>query len=145
MRGFRTGSTFAALVVALLLPGVAHASLLSDFQARLAQTIWAAQQTEAILRSLPQSSATVSTPEGLSSYAALLSENVAALNATASVRLTTDEQRRALAEGLQAVNSILHDQTAMAGNRGLTAVVSSLQSLEESCRTTQAQLSTPKR
>ena len=137
-------STLAAVSLALLLARPASASLLSDFQARLAQTVWAAQQTESILRTLPQSSTSVSTPEGLSSYAALLSENIAGLNALAAARLASDEQRRVLAGGLQAIASMLHDQTALATNRGLFSLVSNLSSLEEACRTSLAQLAAQK-
>ncbi len=144
MRHSRRVRIFSAAVLAAFVCGSATASLLSDFQARLAQTFWSAHQTEAILRTLPQSTAAVSTPDGLSSYAALLSENIASLNTGATVRLATDEQRRVLAEGLQALASMLHDQTALATNRGLTALVSTLQSLEESCRTTIAQLGAQK-
>ncbi|MCA1580278.1 MAG: hypothetical protein LC796_02585 [Acidobacteria bacterium] len=133
-------STRLALTMTLLLPLPLTASIVSDFQARFAQTIWAAQQTEAILRALPQSASAVSTPEGLSSYAALLAENTAALNALATVGISTDEQRRALARGLQAVASALHDQSALAANRGLSGLVSNLSSLEESCRSTLAQM-----
>ncbi|MDQ2871043.1 MAG: hypothetical protein M3S32_09890 [Acidobacteriota bacterium] len=142
MRRLSRPPTLAALAMALLLPVPLTASILSDFQARFAQTMWAAQQTEAILRTLPHSAGAVSTPEGLSSYAALLAENVAALNALVTVRTVTDEQRRALADGLQAVSSTLHDQGALAANRGLSGLVSNLSSLEESCRSTLAQLGT---
>ncbi len=146
MRRFSRASTLLALTTTfILLPGPLTASIVSDFQARFAQTIWAAQQTEAILRTLPHSAAAVSTPEGLSSYAALLAENTAALNAVATVRASTDEQRRALADGLQAVASALHDQTALAANRGLSGLVSNLSSLEESCRSTLAQLTAGRR
>ncbi|MEP6767172.1 MAG: hypothetical protein ABJC61_00785 [Acidobacteriota bacterium] len=142
MRRLSRPSTLAALAMTLLMPVSLTASILSDFQARFAQTIWAAQRTEAIVRSLPHSASAVSTPEGLSSYAALLAENTAALNALASVRTSTDEQRRVIADGLQTIASALHDQSALAANRGLSGLVSHLTLLEESCRSTMAQMGT---
>ncbi len=138
-------STLAAMVAILLVTRSASASLPADFQARLGQTVWAAQRTESMIRALPQSSTSVSTPDGLTSYAALLAENINGLNALATVRLSTDEQRRVFAEGLQGIISMLHDQTALATNRGLTSIVSHLSSLEEACRTSLAQLSLQKR
>ena len=129
----------------LLLSAPAGASLLSDFQARLAQTFWAAQQTEVILRTLPPSAMPASTPDGLASYAALLSENAAALNTAANARGSTDEQRRVMADGLQTVATALQDQMSLAGNRGLLGLVSTLSSLREGCRSAIAQLSAGKR
>jgi hypothetical protein len=134
-------------VVSILGARAAGASTAADFQARLAQTIWAAQQTEAILRSLPQTSSPVSTPDGLASYVALLGENVAALNSLAASRPLTDADRKAFADGLRAVSASLQDQAALAGNRGLVGTVSSLSSFVETCRSSVAQLSasTPKK
>lgn len=136
--GFASGWTTAAVL--LLASETLRASPVSDFQARFAQTVWSAQQTEAILRTLPQSATSVSTPEGLASYLALLSENVAALTGAAS-RAATDEQRKAVAEGIGAVATALHDQSALAGNRGLLGAVATLADLEESCRAAVSQLS----
>jgi hypothetical protein len=141
----RRASIPAVGAVWLLLSASAGASLLSDFQARLAQTVWAAQQTEVILRTLPPSATPASTPDGLASYAALLAENTAALNAAATARGSTDEQRRVMADGLQAVSTALQDQMALAGNRGLLGLVSTLSSLREGCRSTIAQLSAVRR
>ncbi|MEP6800859.1 MAG: hypothetical protein ABJC07_02900 [Acidobacteriota bacterium] len=145
MRASLRVSTLAAAAVVLLGARSASASLPSDFQARLAQTVWAAQRTESMIRALPQSSTPVSPPDGLSSYGALLAENVTGLTALATVRLSTDEQRRVFAEGLQSIISMLHDQTALATNRGLSSFVSHLSSLEESCRTSLAQIASQKR
>ena len=141
----RRASIPAVGAVWLLLSASAGASLLSDFQARLAQTVWAAQQTEVILRTLPPSAMPASTPDGLASYAALLAENAAALNAAVTTRGSTDEQRRVMADGLQAVSTALQDQMALAGNRGLLGLVSTLSSLREGCRSTIAQLSAVRR
>lgn len=139
MRRTRHASLWSALAMALLADGALRASPVSDFQARFAQTVWSAQQTEAILRTLPQSAMSVSTPEGLASYLALLSENVAALTGAAS-RAATDEQRKAVAEGIGVVATALHDQSALAGNRGLLGAVATLADLEESCRGAVSQL-----
>lgn len=142
MRRFRTVPLpFALLLLLALPPSAARASAASDFQARLAQTVWCTQQTEAILRTLPQASIPVSAPDGLASYAALLSENVAALNALASFREATDEQRKAMGDGLHWLAGALHDQSTLAANRGLTAALSMLSTLEEGCRSTVVQLS----
>ncbi len=139
----RTGfaSAWPAATVLLLTAGTLRASAVSDFQARLAQTIWSAQQTESILRTLPQSATAVSTPEGLASYLALLSENVAALGAAGTARASTDEQRKAAASGLGMVATALHDQTALAGHRGLLGAAAILSELEENCRGAVTQLS----
>ena len=141
----RRASIPAVGAIWLLLSTSVGASLLSDFQARLAQTFWAAQQTEVILRTLPPSAMPASTPDGLASYAALLAENAAALNAAVTARGSTDEQRRVMAEGLQAVATALQDQMALAGNRGLLGFVSTLSSLREGCRGAIAQLSSGRR
>ena len=140
----RRVTVFLAPVLSMLIARSAEASPVADFQARFAQTIWAAQQTEAILRSLPQSSSPVSTPDGLGSYVVLLGENVAALNALAAVRPLTDADRKAFADGLRAVSASLQDQAALAGNRGLLGAVSSLTSFLESCRSSVAQLAAAK-
>lgn len=136
----RRAALFTALVASLLFARAAGASPVADFQARFAQTIWATQQTEVILRSLPQTSSPVSTPDGLASYVSLLGENVAALNALAASRPLTDADRKAFADGLRVVSASLQDQAALAGNRGLTGSVSSFSSFLETCRTSIAQL-----
>lgn len=118
----------------------AAASPLSDFQARLAQTVWAIQQTEAVLRTLPQTTASVSVPDGLASYAALVSENVAALTGAATVRDLSDADRKAMADGLNAIAVLLRDQSALAGNRGLSAGLG-FAPAEQACRAAVAQLS----
>ena len=137
----RLAALFPALLASILCARAAGASPVADFQARFAQTIWAAQQTEAILRSLPQTSSPVSTPDGLASYVALLGENVAALTGLAASRPLTDADRKAFADGLRVVSASLQDQAALAGNRGLTGSVSSFSSFLESCRSSIAQLS----
>ena len=140
----RTAVLLAGLAF-VLLARTGQCSVVADFQARFAQTIWAAQQTEAILRSLPQTSLPVSTPDGLSSYLVLLGENVAALNSLAAARPLTDADRKAFADGLRAAAGSLQDQAALAGNRGLLAAVSTLASYAESCRGSVAQLSSTQR
>ena len=143
MRGARRAAVFLA-VASLLSPPGAGASTVADFQARFAQTIWAAQQSEAILRTLPQTSTPVSTPDGLGAYVLLLGENVSALNSLAAARPLTDADRKAFADGLRGVSASLQDQAALAGNRGLIGVVSSFASFAESCRSSVAQLSATK-
>lgn len=132
---FRTYGGRLGASAFLLLFGISPlcSASISDFQARLAQTIWCVAQTEAIVRSLPESSTPVPVPEGLGSYLVLVSENVNALTASASMR-ATDEQRRILAEGLKATARNLRDQVSLANNRGLTAAASVLSQLESSCR-----------
>jgi hypothetical protein len=145
MRGVRRTSIFLAGLASLWLARGAQASVVADFQARFAQTVWGVQQTEAILRSLPQTSTSVSTPDGLSSYVVLLGENVTALNAFAAARPLTDADRKAFADGFRAVAALLQDQAALAGNRGLLGTVSTLSSYAESCRGSVAQLSSTRR
>jgi len=139
----RRAAVFLSLA-SLLFARSAGASPVADFQARFAQTVWAAQQSETILRSLPQTSTPVSTPDGLAAYVVLLGENVSALNALAAARPLTDADRKAFADGLRAVSVSLQDQAALAGNRGLIGVVSSFSSFAESCRSSVAQLSSAK-
>jgi hypothetical protein len=127
-------------LLTLLLVPAASASTLADFQARFAQTVWSIQQSEAILRTLPQSSASVSVPDGLASYAYLVSENVAALASAATARDLSDADRKAMADGLNAVAVLLRDQAALAGNRGLAAGVG-FASAEQACRSAVSQLS----
>ena len=103
----------------VLLARPAAATPVSDFQARLAQTVWSIQQTEAILRTVPQTSATISVPDGLASYASLLSENVTALTGAAT---------------------FLRDLASLAANRGLSGALS-LGTAEQSCRSAVVQLS----
>lgn len=145
MRRARRASIPVVGTIWLFLSAPAGASLLSDFQARLAQTVWTAQQTEVILRTLPPSAMPASTPEGLASYAALLAENTAALNAAVNARGSTDDQRRVMADGLTTVATALQDQMALAANRGLLGLVSTLSSLREGCRSAIAQLSSGRR
>ena len=145
MRSVRRTAVFLAGLAFLFAASTAQASVVADFQARFAQTIWAAQQSEAILRSLPQTSLPVSTPDGLSSYVILLGENVAALNSLAAARPLTDADRKAFADGLRVVAVSLQDQAALAGNRGLLTTVSNLSSLAESCRSSVTQLSSAHR
>ncbi|MEO8431699.1 MAG: hypothetical protein ABI592_09345 [Acidobacteriota bacterium] len=141
MRRPRFFRLWSSLAMALALAADAlPASAISDFQARMAQTVWSAQQTEAILRTLPQSTRSVSTPEGLASYFALLNENVAALTGSATARGATDEQRKSVADGLGMLATALHDQAALAGNRGLFGAVATLNELEETCRAAVSQL-----
>ncbi len=128
------------LALAFLNSRGAEASLISDFQARLAQTTWVLSQTEALVRSQPHSAVPVSSPEALASYLTLLSENVTALAATAANR-GSDEQRKVMAEGLKAIATSLKDQASLSGSRGLTATASALGVLETSCRNALAQLS----
>jgi len=75
----------------------------------------------------------VPVPEALGSYLTLLSENVSALASAASARVT-DEQRKAMAEGLKGVATQLKDFTELANNRGLTPAASAFSVLETSCR-----------
>lgn len=129
----------SALAV-MLLARPAAATPVSDFQARLAQTLWSLQQTEAILRTVPQTSATVSVPDGLASYASLLSENVTALTGAATVRELSDADRKVMADGLSAVATFLRDLASLAANRGLSGALS-LGTAEQSCRSAVIQLS----
>ena len=128
-----------ALAVTLLARPAA-ATPVSDFQARLAQTVWSAQQTEAILRTVPQTSASVSVPDGLASYAGLLSENVAALTGFATARELSDADRKTMGDGLSAIASLLRDLASLAANRGLSGALS-LGTAEQSCRSAVVQLS----
>src|SRR5215813_13266388 len=109
------------------------ASTISDFQARLAQLLWCLGQAEAILRSQPESSVSVPTPEALDSYLILASENTAPLTGFASARVS-DEQRRIIAEGLRTAARTIRDEVSLANNRGLTGAAATLSALESSCR-----------
>src|SRR5262249_182873 len=109
------------------------ASPISDFQARLAQTLWCLGQAEAILRSQPESSVPVPTPEALASYLTLASENIAALGDFASARVT-DEQRRIIAEGVRGTARAFRAELSLANNRGLAGASATLSALESSCR-----------
>lgn len=117
----------------------ALASVMSDFQARLAQTAWSLQTVEGILRAQPLSQVAVSTPDALASHLTLLSENVSALVAASSSR-ATDEQRRTMAEGLKGMATQMKDLSALGMHRGLTVPASTLLSLESSCRAAIASL-----
>ena len=130
------GLSLAVLTTA----AAASASPLSDFQARFAQTLWCIQQTEAVLRTLPQSSTlAVSLPDGLASFSGLVSENVASLAGATTGRELSDADRKAMADGLNAIAVLLRDQQALAGNRGLAPALS-FASAEQSCRAAVAQL-----
>ncbi len=143
MRKLRSlpGRFFTLLPALVLLcdPPALRASPTSDFQARLAQANWCLHQTEAILRAQPLSAVPVPTPDALASYLTLLSENVAALSAAAAAARVTDEQRKIMAEGLKSMAAGLQDGSSLAGNRGLTAIASSLAGLETSCRSAMSQ------
>lgn len=132
----------AILSGALFLCAVAEAgraSVMSDFQARLAQAAWSLQAVEGILRAQPLSPVAVPTPDALASHLTLLSENVSALAAASSVR-ATDEQRKTMAEGLKATATQLKDLGALAVHRGLTQASTTAASLESSCRAAIASL-----
>jgi len=132
-----------AILCGVLLLGTAAeaalASVMSDFQARLAQTAWSLQTVEGILRAQPLSQVAVPTPDALASQLTLLSENVSALAAASSSR-ATDEQRKTMAEGLKGMATHLKDLSALAMHRGLTVTASTLLSLESSCRAAIASL-----
>ncbi len=123
----------AAVLLFCAIRAPLSASPMSDFSARLAQTIWSLQQVEAILRSQPTSSVAVPTPDALASYLDLASQNVTALCELATQRVT-DEQRRAMGDGLKSVTTLLKDQGSLAVNRGLPAVSGELGSLEAASR-----------
>ena len=123
----------AVLALGCLCPAFLVASPASDFAVRLAQTVWSLQQVEALVRTMPQSTAQTATPETIASYLALASENVHALTALATEKLT-NEQRRVLAEGFKSVASLLRDESALAANRGLGSVGAGLSALETTCR-----------
>jgi hypothetical protein len=136
----RAIATLATALSTLLLASPLSATALSDFQARLAQTVWSVQQSEAILRTLPPSSVSVSVPDGLASYASLVTENVTALTSNATVRDLSDADRKAMADGLNAVAVLLRDQSALAANRGLATGLG-FAPAEQACRAAVAQLS----
>jgi hypothetical protein len=128
-----------AALPAFFLVSPAEASTLSDFQARLAQTVWSIQQAEAILRTLAPSAVPVGVPDGLASYATLVSENVAALAGSATVRDLSDADRKAMSDGLSAVAVLLKDQASLAANRGLATALG-FGPAEQACRSAILQL-----
>ncbi len=130
-----------SLVVSiLLLPQSAVAATpIADFEARLAQTHWNLQAVEGLVRSVEVDSETQPTPDALSAYLALLSENVASLTSLAVVKMTT-EQKSVVAASLKSTSGRLKDLSLLAGSRGLAEAVSSLQHLESSCLATKRRL-----
>lgn len=122
-----------AVVLLSMAPFSASASSVSDFQARLAQTLWNVHAVEGLVKAQPASSRAVSTPEAIDSFLQLLGENVAGLTATAAARVT-DEQRRMFAEGIRSAATQLRDLAALSSHRGLTAAASEISRLEASCR-----------
>lgn len=130
-------STLGPIVALLVfMPSAsALASTLTDFQARLALTALCLGQSEAQLRAQPLSSVTATVPEALASWLALVSENVSGLARTASAGAATDDQKKVMADGLNAVALTLHDHAALARNRGFEAAASALGALEAACRT----------
>ncbi|MEO8349792.1 MAG: hypothetical protein ABI610_12840 [Acidobacteriota bacterium] len=127
----------ASLVLSvLLLPRAAFsATPIADFEARLAQTHWNLQVVEGLVRSVEVDSETQPTPDALSAYLALLSENVASLTSLAVVKMTT-EQKSVVAASLKSTAGRLKDLALLAGSRGLAGAVSSLQQLESTCLAT---------
>jgi hypothetical protein len=127
---------FFVLVSSLLLPSSGFAATpIADFEARLAQTHWGLQAVEGLVRAVEVGSETQPTPDALSAYLGLLSENVGALNALAVANMTT-EQKRVVAASLKSTAGRLKDQALLAGGRGLAGAVSALQQLESSCLAT---------
>ena len=108
-------------------------SPISDFQARAAQTQWNLLMCEGIIRPFPPSAVAAPTPEGLSSYLTLLSENITALTAIPTSRLT-DEQRKTFVASFRAIATTLKDLSSLAGNRGLASAASALTLFEMNCR-----------
>jgi hypothetical protein len=109
------------------------ASPMSDFQARLAQTHWNIQVLEGITRAQRASRRAAPTPEAIDSFLGLLAENVGALTAFASAKVT-DEQSRVIAEGIRTTAGQLRDLTALISNRGFSSAAAEAQRLETSCR-----------
>src|SRR6266545_1093610 len=126
------GSVLAAST--FLLAASARASTLSDFQARFTLTSLCLGQSELVLRGQPVSSGETPTPEAVDSWIALVSENVGDLAQTASRGGVTNEQKKTMAGGLNAVAAILRDHAALAHNRGFEAAASTLAALEATCR-----------
>ena len=112
----------------------AGASTLTDFQARLVLTTLCLGQFEAQLRAQPLSSVTASAPEPVASWLALVAENVSGLARTASAGGATDDQKKVMADGLNAVALLVRDHAALALNRGFEAAASALGTLEVGCR-----------
>jgi hypothetical protein len=133
MRRTRIGAAAAAAAMVLSLAGNASGSTVSDFQARMAQTLWNLQAVEGQLKAQPISSRQAAAPEMLRSFLELLSENVGALAARASSRATED-QKKLMWEGLKTVAANLRDLSSMGAHRGLAEVASQLSDLEKDCR-----------
>jgi hypothetical protein len=131
MRTRGLGAAVAAVL--LLLSETAYGSIVSAFQARMAQTLWNLQTVEGQVKAQPVSSRPASVPEMLRSFVELLSENVGALTARASAP-ATNEQKRVMTDGLKTVAASLRDLSSMSAHRGLSEVASELSNLERDCR-----------
>ena len=129
----RVPTTIASLLLVLLAASPLAASSMSDFQARLAQAQWNIQSLEGMVRAQRASSRTVATPEAIGSFLELLAENVGALTAFSSAKVT-DEQRRVIAEGIRSTAGQLRDLSAMVSHRGFSTAAAETQRLEASCR-----------
>ena len=129
----RVPTTIASLLFLLLTSPSLAASPISDFQARLAQTQWNIQSVEGMVRAQRASSRTVATPEAISSFLELLTENVGALTAFSSAKMTA-EQGRVIAEGIRSTAGQLRDLSAMISHRGFSNAAAEMQRLEASCR-----------
>lgn len=121
-------------LLALLPAAEARPSTLTDFQARQVLTTLCLGQSEILLRAQPVSSVSVPAPEPVASWLALVSESVSALARTASAGAPTKEQRKIMADGLNAVAAMLRDHEALARNRGYEGAASMLAGLESTCR-----------
>lgn len=128
----RIGSLLAALAL-LSAARPASASVLTDFQARLAQATWCLSQTEILVRAQAVSATPVATPEGIISWMALVAENVAGLVQT-SGGAATDEQKKLVAAGLKGTAATLQDLSSLAQNRGLQAVALAFDAHGSSCQ-----------
>ncbi|MFN2386060.1 MAG: hypothetical protein ABR576_07205 [Thermoanaerobaculia bacterium] len=122
-------SVFLLAFSAALLP----ASPMSDFQARLAQTQWNIQIVEGLVKRQRASRREASAPESIESFLQLLAENVGALTAFSSSKVT-DEQSRVIAEGIRTIAGELRDLTALISHRGFSSAAAEAQRLETTCR-----------
>lgn len=129
----RVLTTIASLLLVLFAAAPMTASPVSDFQARLAQTLWNIQSVEGMVRGHRASSRAVATPEAIGSFLELLVQNVGALTAFSSAKVTT-EQERVIAEGIRSTAGQLRDLSAMISHRGFSSAASETQRLELSCR-----------
>ena len=125
--------TMIASLLLLLAASSLKASPISDFQARLAQTHWNMQSVEGMVRAQRASSRAVATPEAIGSFLELLAENVGALTAFSSAKVTT-EQERVIAEGIRSTAGQLRDLSAMISHRGFSNAAAEIQRLETTCR-----------